>query len=173
MAGSSLSSGSNVRVRAFDLRSKVLPMVGLALLLGWPALTGKIGFLSPSATYVDLGTSTLVVVILVYSLNLAMGYSGLLSLMHSGFLGLGGYVAGYFASRQGWSIWACIALALLLGALVGALSAAVSLRATYLYFGIITRSFAPTSSSSWPRSPLRWALNQGRPASFSPIHFLA
>lgn len=132
---------SSVRVRSVDLRSKLLPLIGLTLLLCWPALTGSVGFLSPSATYVDLGTSTLVVVILVYSLNLAMGYSGLLSLMHSGFLGLGGYIAGYFASRQGWSIWACIAVALLAGAVVGALSAAVSLRATYLYFGIITLSF--------------------------------
>ncbi len=141
MPSIAVSPATDVPARSFDLRSKVLPIIGLALLVGWPALTGTVGFLSPSPTYVDLGTSTLVVVMLVYSLNLAMGYSGLLSLMHSGFLGLGGYVAGYFASRQGWPIWACIIVALAAGAAVGALSAAVSLRATYLYFGIITLSF--------------------------------
>lgn len=124
----------------FDLRPKILPVLGIAFLLCWPLLSGKVGFLSPGREYVDLGTSTLISVILVYSLNIAMGYAGLLSLMHAGFLGLGGYAAGYFASRQGWPIVAVIALALFAGAAIGAFSAGISLRATYLYFGIITLS---------------------------------
>ena len=124
----------------FALRAKLLPLLGLGSLLLWPAITGHTRYLTPSRTFTDLGTSTLVVVILVYSLNLAMGYSGLLSLMHSGLLGLGGYVAGYFATRHGWKIWWIIPVALLLGAALGALSSAISLRATYLYFGVITLS---------------------------------
>ncbi len=123
-----------------DLRPKILPIIGIAVLLCWPLLAGQVGFLSPGREYVDLGTSTLVSVMLVYSLNIAMGYAGLLSLMHAGFLGLGGYAAGYFASRQGWPIIAVIAVALVAGAAIGAFSAAISLRATYLYFGIITLS---------------------------------
>jgi ABC-type branched-subunit amino acid transport system ATPase component/ABC-type branched-subunit amino acid transport system permease subunit len=123
-----------------DLRPKVLPLVGIAFLLCWPLLAGQVGFLSPGREYVDLGTSTLISVMLVYSLNIAMGYAGLLSLMHAGFLGLGGYAAGYFASRQGWPIIAVVAVALAAGAAIGAFSAAISLRATYLYFGIITLS---------------------------------
>ena len=124
----------------FDLRPKLLPLIGVAFLLCWPLLSGQIGILTPGPEYVDLGTSTLVSVILVYSLNISMGYAGLLSLMHAGFLGIGGYAAGYFASRQGWPIIAVIAMALATGAAVGAFSAAISLRATYLYFGIITLS---------------------------------
>ena len=124
----------------FDLRPKLLPLIGVAFLLCWPLLAGQIGFLTPGPEYVDLGTSTLVSVILVYSLNISMGYAGLLSLMHAGFLGIGGYAAGYFASRHGWPIIAVIAMALAGGAAIGAFSAAISLRATYLYFGIITLS---------------------------------
>ncbi len=124
----------------FDLRPKLLPLIGVAFLLSWPLLAGQISILSPAPEYVDLGTSTLVSVMLVYSLNIAMGYAGLLSLMHAGFLGIGGYAAGYFASRQGLPIIAVIAIALAAGAAVGAFSAAISLRATYLYFGIITLS---------------------------------
>ena len=124
----------------FNLRPKILPVLGMAFLVCWPLLSGKVGFLSPGREYVDLGTSTLISVILVYSLNIAMGYAGLLSLMHAGFLRLGGYAAGYFASRQGWPIVAVLALALLAGAAIGAFSAGISLRATYLYFGIITLS---------------------------------
>ncbi len=124
----------------YDLRPKLLPLIGVAFLLSWPLLAGQISILSPAPEYVDLGTSTLVSVMLVYSLNIAMGYAGLLSLMHAGFLGIGGYAAGYFASRQGWPIIAVIAMALAAGAAIGAFSAAISLRATYLYFGIITLS---------------------------------
>ena len=124
----------------FDLRPKLLPLIGVAFLFCWPLLAGQVGILTPGPEYVDLGTSTLVSVILVYSLNISMGYAGLLSLMHAGFLGIGGYAAGYFASRQGWPIIAVVAMALAGGAAVGAFSAAISLRATYLYFGIITLS---------------------------------
>ena len=68
----------------FDLRPKLLPLIGVAFLLCWPLLSGQIGILTPGPEYVDLGTSTLVSVILVYSLNISMGYAGLLSLMQIG-----------------------------------------------------------------------------------------
>jgi ABC-type branched-subunit amino acid transport system ATPase component/ABC-type branched-subunit amino acid transport system permease subunit len=130
----------NALVERLELRTRILPLAGIALLLCWPLLAGQVGFLSPGREYVDLGTSTLISVMLVYSLNIAMGYTGLLSLMHAGFLGLGGYAAGFFASRHGWPIIAVIAVALAAGAAIGAFSASISLRATYLYFGIITLS---------------------------------
>lgn len=128
-----------------ELRDRVgaltLPIFGLVFLLAWPTLTNHLGALSGKANYyTDLGTVTLVSVMLVYSLNLAMGYSGLLSLMHTGFLGVGGYMAGYLATRHGLPIWVGILAAVVAGALVGAIASAVSLRATYLYFGVITLS---------------------------------
>ena len=123
------------------LGSLTLPVFGVVFLLAWPTLTNHVSALSGKANYyTDLGTVTLVSVMLVYSLNLAMGYSGLLSLMHTGFLGVGGYMAGYLATRHGLPIWVGIIAALLSGALVGAIASAVSLRATYLYFGVITLS---------------------------------
>ncbi len=119
----------------------LLPSLGLIFLLAWPALAGQIGILSPAKTYVDLGSSALISVMLVYALNLSMGYSGLLSLMHPGFLGLGAYAVALLVSRAGVPLLVCLPLALVAGALIGAIASALSLRATYLYFGMITLSF--------------------------------
>jgi ABC-type branched-subunit amino acid transport system ATPase component/ABC-type branched-subunit amino acid transport system permease subunit len=119
-------------------------LVGLAgvFLLLWPWLTQHSPYLSskPNA-YLNLGTSTLIIAILVYSLNIAMGYSGLLSLMHTGFLGTGAYAGGILANKYGWSFGLILPVAIIACAALGVVVTALSLRATYLYFGVITLSF--------------------------------
>jgi ABC-type branched-subunit amino acid transport system ATPase component/ABC-type branched-subunit amino acid transport system permease subunit len=125
---------------SFDPIRHGLPLIGLALIVAWPLIAGN-GFLAPRDTFVDLGSSALISVMLVYALNLSMGYSGLLSLMHPGFLGLGAYAVGLLVSRSGVPMGLVIPLALVVGALIGAFASALSLRATYLYFGLITLSF--------------------------------
>src|SRR3954469_7215701 len=67
--------------------------------------------------YLALGTSVLVMVLLVLSYDLLLGFSGVLSLGHAVFFGLGAFTAGWL-SLAGWTepISAVI---------VGALAAAV------------------------------------------------
>jgi ABC-type branched-subunit amino acid transport system ATPase component/ABC-type branched-subunit amino acid transport system permease subunit len=111
----------------------------LVLLVAWPWLAGIV--LSNPTFSVSLVALTAVSVILTYSLNLAMGYTGMLSIVHTGFLALGGYASGALAINADLPVWVTLTVAVLLTAALGALIAAVSLRATYLYFGMITLSF--------------------------------
>ena len=72
--------------------------------------------------YLSLGTSVLVMVLLVLSYDLLLGFSGLLSFGHAVFFGAGAFVAGWLA-LAGWTEPISAAL---LGGLAAALLAAVT-----------------------------------------------
>jgi ABC-type branched-subunit amino acid transport system ATPase component/ABC-type branched-subunit amino acid transport system permease subunit len=76
--------------------------------------------------------------ILTISLNICMGYGGLLSLMHTGIQMVGGYAVAILAVKQGWNGWLALVAAAVIGAIFAILVILISLRATYLYFGMIT-----------------------------------
>ena len=76
--------------------------------------------------------------ILTISLNICMGYGGLLSLMHTGLQMVGGYAIAILAVKQGWNGWLALVAAAVIGAIFAILVILISLRATYLYFGMIT-----------------------------------
>ncbi|MGC4956022.1 ABC transporter permease subunit [Actinomadura citrea] len=113
-----------------------LTAVALAVLLAWPAITG---FYSYNASYYDgIVASAAISATLTISLNLSMGYGGLLSMMHTGMQLLGGYAVAYTTVTAGLPWFAGVALAMVLGAVFSGLVLVISLRATYLYFGMIT-----------------------------------
>jgi branched-chain amino acid transport system ATP-binding protein/branched-chain amino acid transport system permease protein len=114
----------------------LLVLLAVALLLAWPWIIDFYSF--KASFFVGLFASAAVSAVLVISLNLAMGYAGLLSLMHTGLLALGAYGVASAAVTRGWSVWAGVLLAVLLCAALSAVVVLVSLRATYLYFGMIT-----------------------------------
>jgi branched-chain amino acid transport system ATP-binding protein/branched-chain amino acid transport system permease protein len=76
--------------------------------------------------------------VLTISLNICMGYGGLLSLMHTGMQMAGGYAVAILAVKQGWNGWFALVAAAVVGAVFAILVILISLRATYLYFGMIT-----------------------------------
>jgi branched-chain amino acid transport system ATP-binding protein/branched-chain amino acid transport system permease protein len=76
--------------------------------------------------------------VLTISLNICMGYGGLLSLMHTGMQMVGGYAVAILAVKQGWNGWLALVAAAVVGAVFAILVILISLRATYLYFGMIT-----------------------------------
>ncbi|HVZ45756.1 MAG TPA: branched-chain amino acid ABC transporter permease [Ramlibacter sp.] len=73
--------------------------IGLGELAWFAAALGSF-FAFPE--YLALGTSVLVMVLLVLSYDLLLGYSGVLSLGHAVYFGLGAFVAGRL-SLAGWS----------------------------------------------------------------------
>lgn len=77
-------------------------------------------FVAP--TYLPLGSYVLTMIIFALSLDLILGYGGIISLGHSAYFGTGAYVAGIFALR--------VTGEPLLGLLAGTLAAAL--------FGLIT-----------------------------------
>jgi len=92
--------------------------------------------------YVSLASRILIYAIAATSLNLALGYGGMVSFGHAAFFGAGAYVVGILAVegvRSAWIAWpAGIAVAALAAALIGALS----LRTRGVYFIMITLAFA-------------------------------
>ncbi|MDM0050520.1 branched-chain amino acid ABC transporter permease [Variovorax sp. J22R115] len=68
--------------------------------VAWLLLALAIFFAFPE--YLSLGTSVLVMVILVLSFDLLLGFSGVLTFGHAVFFGLGAYIAGWL-SLAGWT----------------------------------------------------------------------
>ncbi len=72
-----------------------LPALGAAWhLLPWAVALSVFAFLPQ---YLPLGTTVLVMVLLTLSLDIALGYAGIVTLGHAAFFGLGAYTAGLFA----------------------------------------------------------------------------
>src|ERR1700675_1023866 len=110
-------------------------LAALALLPLYAALTGN--------TFVmTLFTRVLILAIAAVSLNLIMGYGGMVSFGHAAYLGLGGYAIGILAKEgigSGFIQWpVAIAVSALFALVVGALS----LRTRGVYFIMITLAFA-------------------------------
>ena len=72
------------------------------------------------------------------SLDLILGYTGLSSLGHAAYLGLGAYSVGILATRYGAGFWMTLVVGILLAAAVAAIFGLVALRATGVYFLMIT-----------------------------------
>jgi branched-chain amino acid transport system permease protein len=79
--------------------------------------------------------------ILATSLNLVLGYTGLLSLAHGAFFGLGAYTSALLVTKAGWNFWATIPPAMAVAAIVGAMLGVLTLRLAGHYFAISTLSF--------------------------------
>lgn len=73
------------------------------------------------------------------SLNLILGYTGLFSLGHAAFFGVGGYTAGILIVRYGInSFWLVAPAGIFLAAIIAGVFGIVALRVTGLYFLFVT-----------------------------------
>ncbi len=110
-------------------------VLSVALLYLFPVLVKSSN--NPSF-YLQVVSVAVCSAILTISLNICMGYGGLLSLMHTGMQMVGGYAIAILAVKQGWNGWLALVAAAVIGAVFAILVILISLRATYLYFGMIT-----------------------------------
>jgi branched-chain amino acid transport system permease protein len=113
-----------------------------ALLLAVLALVPIYAALTGDAFAMTLFTRVLILALGAVSLNLIMGYGGMVSFGHAAYLGIGGYAVGILAKEgiaSGFVQWpAAIAASALYALAVGALS----LRTRGVYFIMITLAFA-------------------------------
>jgi branched-chain amino acid transport system permease protein len=94
--------------------------------------------LSPSEFYVNVATQTLIAAIFALSLDLLVGYAGLVSLGHAAYLGVGAYLTVWLATRAGLGALPAAAAAVALTTAMAALFGLFALRATGLGFLMIT-----------------------------------
>jgi branched-chain amino acid transport system permease protein len=120
-------------------RSTWMLVGALAVLLALvPLVAGLLG----QAYLVTVMTRVLILALAAVSLNLILGYGGLVSLGHAAFLGVGGYTVGILASHEIESGWIQWPLALLASALTALVIGALSLRTRGVYFIMVTLAFA-------------------------------
>ena len=115
----------------------VLLVVGLVLLALVPP--GAAYFDQPF--YVDLLRRVMIFAIAALSLNLILGYGGMVSFGHAAYLGIGGYavaILAYYGVHNGFLQWG---VAIGASALVALAIGAVSIRTSGIYFIMITLAF--------------------------------
>jgi branched-chain amino acid transport system permease protein len=113
----------------------VVLLLLLAVLPVYAATTGN-------AFLVTLFTRILILGMAASSLNLILGYGGMVSFGHAVYLGIGGYAVGILASEgvpSGFVQWP---LAIVVSALFALIVGALSLRTRGVYFIMITLAFA-------------------------------
>ena len=109
--------------------SRVAAIVFLLLIILPPFL---------SSFLLTLLTQALIYAILAMSLDIILGYTGLASLGHAAYFGLGAYSVGILATRYGAGFWATLPAGVLLAVAVAAIFGLVALRSTGVYFLMIT-----------------------------------
>jgi len=112
-------------------------VVLLALLAAVPPLAAWLN----QPFYLDLMRRVMIFAIAAASLNLILGYGGMVSFGHAAYLGLGAYAVGVLSHHgidNGWLQWA---LAIAASALVALAIGSVSVRTSGIYFIMITLAF--------------------------------
>jgi branched-chain amino acid transport system permease protein len=120
-----------------DLRSSVIGAL-LVFLVALPVYTS----LSGNPFLLSVFTRIVILSIAAVSLNLVMGYGGMVSFGHAAYVGVGGYAVGILAHEGLLSGFVQWPLALLASGLLALAIGALSLRTRGVYFIMITLAFA-------------------------------
>jgi branched-chain amino acid transport system permease protein len=110
----------------------------LALLIAYPLAMSA----ADNLFYVSFASRILIYAIAATSLNLVLGYGGMLSFGHAAFVGAGAYVGSILVAEGVTSAWIGWPAAIAVSALAAWVVGALSLRTRGVYFIMITLAFA-------------------------------
>lgn len=116
---------------------RFLPVLLFAVLALVPALA-KLG---PESFVLAIMTRVVVLALAAMSLDLLIGYGGLVSFGHAAYLGIGAYAVGILSSHGIEEAGIQLAAGIAAAALFGLLTGAVALRTEGVYFIMITLAF--------------------------------
>ncbi|KQY01546.1 ABC transporter [Massilia sp. Root133] len=109
-------------------------IAGIALLAAFPVLVGN-------PYYIHLVETILIYAILLFGLDIVVGYTGQVSLGHAGLFGVGSYVTGVLVMKLGAAWWLTLPASIAGAALFGAILALPALRVTGPYLAMVTLAF--------------------------------
>ena len=118
--------------------SRTRAIVLLVVLLAFPLAANHLG----QEFYVGMASRLLIFALAATSLNLLLGFGGMVSMGHAAYLGAGAYTVGILMHHGVMSAWVSWPAALLVGAVLAFLIGLVSLRTKGVYFIMITLAFA-------------------------------
>ncbi len=112
----------------------LLYVIGFAALMLFP-----VGIENPY--YIHLLETIMIYAIVLFGLDIVVGYTGQVSLGHAGLFGLGAYTAGVLVMKLAAPIWLTVPAAVVLTAGFGALLALPALRVSGPYLAMVTLAF--------------------------------
>jgi branched-chain amino acid transport system permease protein len=111
--------------------------ISVLLLIALPPVVLALG----EPFYLDLARRILILAIAAVSLNLILGYGGLVSFGHAAYLGIGAYAVGILGFYGIGNGWIHLLVAVAASAVIAAAIGAVSIRTSGIYFIMITLAF--------------------------------
>jgi len=118
--------------------TRALTIATLAAALVFPLVAAPLGW----EYYLGFASRIMIYAIAASSLNLILGYGGMVSFGHAAFLGAGAYAVGILMAEGVASAWIAWPVAIVLAALFALVIGAISLRTRGVYFIMITLAFA-------------------------------
>ncbi len=130
------SAGSLPGARLTMRRAATLAV--LAAAIAFPLVATPLGW----EFYVGFASRIMIYALAASSLNLVLGYGGMLSFGHAAFVGAGAYTAGILLTEGVASAWIGWPAAVVVAAVLAVVIGAISLRTRGVYFIMITLAFA-------------------------------
>ncbi|MBU3615210.1 branched-chain amino acid ABC transporter ATP-binding protein/permease [Polynucleobacter sp. Latsch14-2] len=91
--------------------------------------------------YIHLAETILIYTILLFGLDIVVGYVGQVSLGHAGLFGIGSYTVGILFFHLGWPIWATLPASIIVTAIFGGILALPALKVIGPYLAMVTLAF--------------------------------
>jgi ABC-type branched-subunit amino acid transport system ATPase component/ABC-type branched-subunit amino acid transport system permease subunit len=108
--------------------------IAVALLVAFPVLSGN-------AYYIHLVETIMIYAIVLFGLDIVVGYTGQVSLGHAGLFGIGAYTCGVLIMKLGAPVFVTLPVAIAVTAAFGAVLALPALRVTGPYLAMVTLAF--------------------------------
>jgi ABC-type branched-subunit amino acid transport system ATPase component/ABC-type branched-subunit amino acid transport system permease subunit len=115
-------------------KTLIAAVIGLAVLAAVPLFTSN-------PYYVHMVGTIMIYAILIFGLDIVVGYTGQVSLGHAGLFGVGSYTAGVMFFKLGAPLWLIIPASVAITAGFGALLALPALRVSGPYLAMVTLAF--------------------------------
>jgi branched-chain amino acid transport system permease protein len=120
---------------AVDKRKKGVLLAALAVLVLFP--------FAGATFYTELVTKVMILAIFALSLDLLVGYTGLVSFGHAAFFGVGAYALGLLAPKyEAANLWLTLPAAIVLAGICALFVGAFVIRVKGIYFIMVTLAFA-------------------------------
>ena len=117
-----------------NLKKIALGALAIAALAGFPLASGN-------PYYIHLVETIMIYAIVLFGLDIVVGYTGQVSLGHAGLFGIGAYTAGVLILKLDAPVYATLPAAIAVAAVFGAMLALPALRVTGPYLAMVTLAF--------------------------------
>ncbi|MDB5793786.1 MAG: putative transporter, partial [Noviherbaspirillum sp.] len=115
-------------------KNRLFAIIGICALVAFPQV-----FHNPY--YIHLAETVLIYSILLFGLDIVVGYTGQVSLGHAGLFGIGSYTAGIAFFKLGLPFFVAVPASIAVTALFGAVLALPALRVSGPYLAMVTLAF--------------------------------